>query len=114
MAKFPKSFGPDVEVEDVDLNETEVYSGGERLTEERAEAIADVFEAKARSRANLIPGGKSLSGEGKKSPVVQFRVPEGLRALLDERAEEEGVTPSRLARKALEKYLNDSATAGRA
>lgn len=42
---------PDVQVEEVDLNKTEVFVGGERLTEERAEELADRFER----ATNLIP-----------------------------------------------------------
>lgn len=101
---------PDAEITFVDdLDTEEVYYHGERLTKERAAEIAEEVLAKAR-RENLIPGGKSLSGGGKHSPTVQFRVPERLREALDERAASEGVTPSRLARKALEEYLNAGAS----
>lgn len=37
---FPATFGPDVEIEEVDLDTTAVTVRGERMTEERAEAIA--------------------------------------------------------------------------
>jgi len=56
-------------------------------------------------RRNLIPGGKSLSGAGQHSPTVQVRVPVDLRRRLEERAAAEGVSLSRLAREALERYL---------
>ncbi|WP_024288996.1 hypothetical protein [Cellulomonas sp. KRMCY2] len=39
-SRFPATFGPEVEVEEVDLDTTTVTVRGERLTEERAEAIA--------------------------------------------------------------------------
>jgi len=39
-SRFPATFGPDVEVEEVDLNTTTVTVRAERLTEARAEAIA--------------------------------------------------------------------------
>lgn len=109
MVTFKDRHGP-VEVSDIDLDKEEFVYHGERLTEERAEEIAAEALA-AVKQSNLVPGGKSLSGGGKTSPVVQFRVPEDLRGLLIERADAEGVTPSRLARRALEKYLNETAGA---
>ena len=39
-SRFPANFGPDVEIEEVDLDTTVVRFRGERLTEERAEAVA--------------------------------------------------------------------------
>ena len=39
-SRFPAAFGPDVESEEVDLDTTVVRFRGERLTEERAEAVA--------------------------------------------------------------------------
>jgi hypothetical protein len=77
---------------------------GEELTDERAEQIAQESLAEARRR-NLVPGGKSMSGGRKHSPVVQFRVPESMEEALEAQAEREGVTRSRLARKALDEYL---------
>ena len=104
MSTFRELHGePDVELVDFD-EEEEIYYQGERLTEERAEQLANKALSDLRSR-NLLPGGKSLSGNGKHSPTVQFRVPDQLRGKLDERAAAEGVTPSKLARKALEQYL---------
>ncbi|WP_152360405.1 ribbon-helix-helix protein, CopG family [Microlunatus speluncae] len=71
---------------------------------ERAEQIAEESLAEIRRR-NLVPGGKSMSGGAKHSPVVQFRVPETMEEALDAQAEREGMTRSRLARKALDEYL---------
>lgn len=39
-SRFPATFGPEVEVEEVDLDTTAVTVRGERLTEARAETIA--------------------------------------------------------------------------
>ncbi len=39
--RFPDRFPDDVVVEDVDLDETEVIVGGQRLTEARAERLAE-------------------------------------------------------------------------
>lgn len=74
------------------------------LTDEDAEALA----LEAIRRRNLVPGGKSLSGGGKHSPVLQVRLPEELRARLHERAVSEGVGDSKIARAAIEAYLNAS------
>jgi len=77
---------------------------GRRLTNELAEKMAREGAAEARRR-DLIPGGKSLAGDGSHSPRVQFRVPESLRAAAEAKAAAEGVSLSVLAREALEHYL---------
>ena len=46
MSKFPKRFGPDVEVEVVDLDAADIEYRGEALTETRAEEVA----------AEVLPG----------------------------------------------------------
>lgn len=89
---------------DIDLDVEDVEYQGERLTNERAEQIAQETLAEARRR-NLIPGGKSLSGGTVHSPRVQFRVPEELRKQAELVAEDEGVSISALARHALEDYM---------
>jgi hypothetical protein len=56
---------------------------------------------RARSNKNLIPGGKSLSGEpGRHSPVVNVRVPQEVRDGLTEVSGGEAI--SRVARRALD------------
>ena len=89
---------------DIDLDVEDFEYQGERLTNERAEQIAQETLAEARRR-NLIPGGKSLSGGTVHSPRVQFRVPEELRKQAELVAEDEGVSISALARHALEDYM---------
>lgn len=97
--------GPDSTIEDVDLDEEDVrLLDGRRLTDELADKIARDAVAEARRR-NLIPGGKSLAGDGSHSPRVQFRVPESLRAAAEAKAAAEGVSLSVLAREALAHYL---------
>lgn len=97
--------GPDATIEDIDLDEVDVrLPDGTRLTEELAEQLAREAVAEARLR-NLIPGRKSLSGDGSHSPRVQFRVPDALREAAEARAAAEGVSLSALAREALEHYL---------
>lgn len=97
--------GPDTVVEDVDLDEEDVrLPDGRRLTNELAEQLAREGLKEARRR-NLIPGRKSLAGDGSHSPRVQFRLPESLRVAAEAKAKAEGVSLSVLAREALEHYL---------
>lgn len=102
MSKFPKKIAPDTEVTDVDLDQEEVWFHGERLTEERAEKLAEEFE---RRTANLVPGGKSLSGDGSHSPTIQYRVSAGMRESAARLADAQGISLSKLGRLALEEYL---------
>jgi predicted HicB family RNase H-like nuclease len=94
---------------DLDLDVEDFQYHGERLTNQRADEIAQETLAEARRR-NLIPGGKSLSGGGVHSPRVQFRVPEELRTQAEQVAEDEGVSLSALARHALEHYVRSRAS----
>jgi predicted HicB family RNase H-like nuclease len=77
---------------------------GTVLDGQAAEDYAERVVAEARRR-NLIPGGKSLSGGTTTSPTLQVRVPIDLRERLAERAVAEGVSVSKLTRRALERYL---------
>jgi predicted HicB family RNase H-like nuclease len=95
---------------DLDLDKEEfVLKDGRRLTNELADQIADKTLAEARRR-NLIPGGKSLSGDGTHSPRLQFRVPQQLHDAAERTAREEGVSLSALARRALEEYVRGKAS----
>jgi predicted HicB family RNase H-like nuclease len=103
----PREFviGPNATVSDIDLDVEVVHlSDGTRLTEAKAEQLAAEMLAEARRR-NLVPGGKSLNGDGSHSPRVQFRVPEEIREQAQSRAAAEGISLSALARRALERYL---------
>ena len=103
----PREFviGPNATVSDIDLDVEVVYlPDGIRLTEAKAEQLAAEMLAEARRR-NLVPGGKSLNGDGSHSPRVQFRVPEEIREQAQSRAAAEGISLSALARRALERYL---------
>ena len=97
---------------DVDLDDEVVIVNGERLTEAGAQAWAEELENRDRSRdrslANLIPGRKSLSGNGKHSPVLSVRVSEDARRRLGELAERSGESVSRVARRAIDAYLADN------
>ena len=98
MSKFPKQFGPDVEVHEVDLDREDVRFRADRLTEARAEAVAE--EVLSRT-----PGRPSLSGPGQKSPSVTVRLPKGERTRLDAVAAKQGRRPSAVIREALDEYM---------
>ncbi|MGN7799092.1 hypothetical protein [Leifsonia sp. 22587] len=103
MTTDPRDFvvGPDARISDIDLDTEEFLApDGERLTEERAEALA-------RRAANLVPGRKSLGGDGSVSPVLQFRTPRKREA--EQLAHELGIRTSELARRALDEYLDNHA-----
>ena len=101
---FPQRFDPDTPISDIDLDKEVVEFRGERLTEARAEQVAAATLQEIRNR-NLVPGRKSLTGGAVHSPRVQFRVPEEIREQAEQRARDERVSLSTLARRALEQYL---------
>ena len=99
MSKFPKSFGPDVEVEEVDLDTADVRYRGEKLTEARAERVAaDIL--------SRTPGRPSLSGASEKSPSLTIRLPKQDRARLENIAAKQGRRASEVIREALDDYLS--------
>lgn len=97
--RYTKRRGPRVEL----VEDEEVMHRGEPITEARAEAIA--AELRGKRVENLTPGGKSLSAPGVHSPVIQYRVPADVRARATAVAEREGVSLSKLSRRALDEYL---------
>jgi len=105
--------GDDATIEDANLNEREIYYQGERLTEARAAELGEIAAREAEQTrdartANLIPGGKSLSGGSKHSPVVQARVSEETRAKLEAIALVLGMSVSKLLRKVIENYVEQA------
>lgn len=89
------------ESDDIDLDVEEVYErDGERLTEARAEEIAEETLAK------IGRGGRpSLSGGNVHSPTIQARVSTDLHEQLRQLARQQGVTQSDLVREAVEAYV---------
>ena len=61
-------------------------------------------DGKARRARNLIPGGKSLSGDGH-SPELKARVPKALKAEFVAEARQQRTTPAKLLRKIVTDYL---------
>lgn len=95
----PPKIEPDAKVSDIDLDKEEFLYKGERLTEEKAEQLAEDILRKARR------GRPSLSGGRTHSPEVKARVPVELRDRLRARAEREHKGASQVIREALEAYL---------
>jgi hypothetical protein len=98
------NFDENTTVEVADLENEEYYVEGDRLTEERAEQLAAEMLARVRAK-NLRPGGKSLSGNQKHSPVVQVRVSERTRDKLRAIAKAHGMSVSKLSRKVLDEFV---------
>jgi predicted HicB family RNase H-like nuclease len=90
---------PDTEITIEYCEPEDVIYHGEPLTEERINEIVD------RVHRNLVPGGKSLSGGSKHSPVVQVRLAEDTRDELAARAKARGVSVSKYAREIIEQAL---------
>ncbi len=99
MSTFPEAFGPEVEVESVDLDVSEVRFRGARLTEAAARDIADDVLSRA-------PGRPSLSGKGEVSPSLSVRLPKQERARLEQVAARQGRRPADVVREALGDYLS--------
>jgi hypothetical protein len=98
------NFDENTTVEVADLKNEEYYVEGERLTDERAEQLAAEMLARVRTK-NLRPGGKSLSGDQKHSPVVQVRVSQHTRDKLRVIARARGMSVSKLSRKVLDEFV---------
>ncbi|MGO8851349.1 hypothetical protein [Mycobacterium sp.] len=103
MGKFPKNLA-DAEVVETDLDQDDFQFEGERLTEGRAAKLA---EEKWEKTANLVPGGKSLSGGQQHSPVVQVRVSVTTKAKLEAVAKERKVSVSKLSRQVLDHFVEN-------
>lgn len=90
---IPDEGSIDLDTERVDLPD------GTRLTEDRADQLADeVLHAAGRGRP-------SLTAPGRQSPQLRLSVPAQLRTDLKHRAETEHRSVSEIAREALERYL---------
>jgi hypothetical protein len=99
-----------IELDDVDLDQEVAIVNGQRLPSKTPTTWPT--SSAPPSESNLIPGGKSLSGDGSHSPVVQARVPEEVRARLNAIAERRGVRPSRLLREAIDQLIEREESRG--
>jgi hypothetical protein len=98
------SFDENTTGEVADLENEGYYVEGKRLTEDHAQQLAAETLSRVRAK-NLRPGGKSLSGDQKHSPVVQVRVSEHTRDKLRAIAEAHGMSVSKLSRKVLDEFV---------
>lgn len=101
MTEFPQSLAG-ADISDIDLAEEDFQFQGRRLTEKRAEQLA---EKAFHPSDNLIPGRKSLSGADTHSPVVQARVPATVHANLQALADRRSVSVSKLLREAIDAFM---------
>lgn len=88
---------------DIDLDTEVVYDAytGERLTNE----VIDRMNDEEDRRYGLIPGGKSLNGDGTHSPVLRLVVSNDTQAKVKEAAEAEHMSVSRWLRRTVEEKL---------
>lgn len=93
--------------DDIDLDRAEIHTvTGQRVTNAGAERMAADAERRVNTRAaNLIPGAKSLSGDGKHSPIVQTRVPTVVHAKLQAIANLRRVSVSKVLREAIDEFV---------
>jgi len=88
------TLGPDI---DLDSEET-LEPDGTRLTEARAQELAE-------QTLRTVRGRPSLTGPGQRSPRVSFRLPANELRAAQELAQRQGVPVSELARRALEEFI---------
>ena len=92
------------EVVDLDLDRLNLHDlNGNPITEESCERDAD--EAERRFFAGLVPGGKSLNGDGTHSPVLRLVVSRDTKTKIKEAAEAEHMSVSRWLRRTVEEKL---------
>lgn len=84
---------------DIDLDTEEVYEpDGTRLNEARAQELAE-------QTLRAVRGRPSLTGPGRHSPRVSFRLPADELRAAQELAKREGIPVSELTRRALEDLI---------
>lgn len=89
-----------------DLEDPLTLPSGAVLRDDELDEYAETAVREAR-RKNLIPGRKSLSGDGSHSPTVQYRLAQEQFAAASELAEQQGISVNILARRALTEYLEN-------
>lgn len=90
--------------DDVDLQREEIrLAGGQRLTEDLAEEIADRALARHRGRP-------SVSAGGKRTPSLTLRVPQPTRDALEKLAKAQGKRLADVSREALDEYISRHAS----
>jgi hypothetical protein len=90
--------------EDINLDEVVIHHGvsGQRVTTQGVEQEATEL---AKKYPGLLPGGKSLSGDGSHSPVIRSVVSKTTKERVREAAKMAGVTESKWVRLTIEEKL---------
>jgi ribbon-helix-helix CopG family protein len=94
IEKRKYALGPDIDLDSEEVLEPD----GTRLTEARAQELAE-------QTLRAVRGRPSLTGPGQRSPRVSFRLPADELRAAQQLAEREGVPVSELARRALEEFI---------
>ncbi|WP_115728157.1 hypothetical protein [Actinomyces culturomici] len=89
-------FDPDADVE---------YRNGERVTRDMIDGLAKQAE-RTGPPPGLIPGGKSLSGEGVHSPKIQVVLSARTQMALKERAAADNMSVSKWVRRLIESEID--------
>ena len=90
-------------VGEIDLDKEVIHDAhtGERITNELIDRDNDEIDCQYR----LIPGGKSLSGDGSHSPVLRVVVSASTKEKVQQAASNEGMSVSRWLRRTVEEKL---------
>lgn len=99
--------GPETTIEDVDLDEAEIYYKGDRLTEERAAELGEqaAHEAREDRQRNPTRDRKSASGGSMPSLSVHARVSGATHEKLEAIAEARGISMSKLTQEVLDDFV---------
>jgi hypothetical protein len=100
----PKDYvvAKDVQVTEVDLDKESITLPSGRVLDE---AAAAEYGEEIAARAAVRRGRPSLTRPGVHSPQISVRVNPDLRAAVQELADDEGIRPADLFRRALEEYV---------
>ena len=104
-ARYVLSPGAAAVVEDADIDAAGLHdASGQPITEASLEAEA--LEAEARQRQGLIPGGKSLSGDGSHSPILRVVVSQQTADQVRANAASKGTSVSKYLRGVIERAVS--------
>ena len=99
MTQLPTmEYAGEIDLDTVTLHDP---STGERITNELIDRENDEIDR----RHGLIPGGKSLSGDGSHSPVLRMVVSDSTKEKVTKAAADEGMSVSRWLRRVVEEKL---------
>lgn len=112
MTKLQGPIPSDAEFYRFEPDSEEVYFQGKRVTDEvvgrlvdHAERTGPPIDTEDPRYAGLIPGGKSLSGDGRHSPSITVVLPREIRDRVKETAASEGMSMSKWLRQLIERNV---------